>query len=614
MPSAGRLSAATAADQTIAVSRALFPSGSAEVVIAAAKRHDAQIAAGLAGARRASMLYVAPDSIPAAVKTELARLKPTRILVVGSTASVNSTVARVLGQTAPVERISGADTYALSRAVLRFLGPVDRVYVADGRTMDTAPIAAAAAAATGGGFMAVDGRGTASDATMAALKDVGAKEVVMMNVASMMGKGFVDRIRSAGISVRRMAGGTSEAVAISTAADYPSTTTRGVVVSGVAIPNHETGTAAAVAGALRQPFLYSRTECVSDATAALLDTRKDTVLAVGPTSRLQAAVLTGDGCTVVRTAAANTLRDKITATMKRHPSSSYAVTVRQIGGLEVLTGKTGATRREPASMMKLFVAWAALKRVEKKQASLSTKLSSGLTVKECLRELIWMSDNYCHTDLVHWIGVSNLNKQIAAAGYSQTSYGRVLKGQDVLYAGNRTTSNDLSLLVARLEKGQILNKTHTTLLRDLMHTQLFRSRIPNGIPASAYQASKPGSLWVKGGLLQADTAIIRGPKATFVLTVIGDAGSSKAGIRDIARTVYTHLNGSFGAAAKHSDLHVRTTKNATWRKSAGGAVGGTIPKGTPLQVSDSKRHWYKLHYRGGYAWVWYSSLRTNLAY
>lgn len=45
-----------------------------------------------------------------------------------------------------------------------------------------------------------------------------------------------------------------------------------------------------------------------------------------------------------------------------------------------------------------------------------------------------------------------------------------------------------------------------------------------------------------------------------------------------------------------------------------GAVDGTIPKGTPLRVSDSKRHWYKLHYRGGYAWVWYSSLRTNFAY
>ncbi|CAL4859137.1 hypothetical protein MMM2322_00783 [Microbacterium sp. MM2322] len=614
MPSATRISAPTAADQTIAASRALFPNGSAEVVISAAKRHDAQIAAYLAGARRVPLLYVAPDAIPASITTELARLKPRRILVVGSTASVDAAVARVLAKTAPVERISGGDTYALSRAVLRFQGPVDRVYVADGRTMDTAPIAAAAAAATGAGFMAVDGRGTASVATMDALRAVKAKGVVLMNVPSMMGSAFVDKIRSAGISVRRMAGSTSEAVAIATAADYPDTTTRAVVVSGAGIPHHESGTGAAVAGALRQPFLYARAECVSDAAAALLDRRRDTVLAVGPASRLHATVLSGDGCTAVRGAAAVTLRDKIAATMKRHPSSSYAVTVRQIGGLEVVSGLTGATRREPASMMKLFVTWAALTRVDKKQASLTTKLSSGLTVQECLRELIWMSDNYCHTDLVHWIGISNLNKQIAAAGYSQTSYGRVLKGQDVLYGGNRTTSNDLSLLLYRLEKGQLLSKASTGVMLTLMHTQLFRSRIPNGIPASAYQASKPGSLWVKGGLLQADSAIVRGPKGTFVLTVIGDAGSSKAGIRDIARTVYTHVNGTFTTAANHSDLHVRTTKNATWRKSAGGAVGGTIPKGTPLQVSDSKRHWYKLHYRGGYAWIWYSSVRSNLAY
>ncbi len=614
MPSITRISAPTAADQTITASRTLFPDGSTEVVVSAAKRHDAQTAAYLAGARRAPLLYVAPDAIPAAITAELKRLRPTRILVVGSTASVGTKVAGLLGAIAPVERIAGGDTYALSRAVLRFQGPVKRVYMADGRTMGTAPIAAAAANATGAGFMAVDGRGTASTATMDALRAVGAKEVVLTNVMSMMGRNFVDKIRAAGISVRRLPGGTNEAMAVSAAGEYPATTTRAVVVSGADAPNHETGTAAAVAGALRQPFLYARTECVSDAAAAMLDRRKDSVLAIGSTSRLNATVISGDGCTAVRTAAADTLRAKITAATKRHPSSSYAVTVRQIGGLEVVSGVTGATRREPASMMKLFVAWAALTRVDKKQASLSTKLSSGLTVKECLRELIWMSDNYCHTDLVHWIGISNLNKQIAAGGYGQTSYGRVLKGQDVLYGGNRTTSNDLSLLLSRIEKKQLLSASSRALMLDLMHTQLFRSRIPNGIPASAWQASKPGSLWVKGGLLQADTAIIRGPKGTFVLTVIGDAGSSKAGIRDIARTVYSHVNGSFGAAANHSDLHVRTTKNATWRKSAGGAVGGTVPVGTPLQVSDSKRHWYKMHYRGGYAWIWYSSVRSNLAY
>jgi len=289
--------------------------------------------------------------------------------------------------------------------------------------------------------------------------------------------------------------------------------------------------------------------------------------------------------------------------------------VREVGGLGEAVALGGATRREPASMMKLYAAWATYKRIEAGRASLSTRLSSGLTVGECLREMIWMSDNFCHTDLVHWIGLSHLNKEIAAAGFSRTAYGRVLRGQDVLYAGNRTTSDDLTALLKRLEEGRLLSPTYTRHMLNLMHTQLFRSRIPNGLPASAYQASKPGSLWVSGGLLQADSAVVRGPQGRFVITVIGAPGATKAGIRDVARTVYSHFNGSFGAAANHSDLHVRTVRNTPWySSSAGGRIVGTIPSGTRLQISDSRRHWYKVHWRGGYAWLYYHHVRSNLAY
>lgn len=613
IPAGVRYTGTSASEQAAAVSRAAYPGGSREVVVAAAVRDgDAQIAAFLAGVRQAPLLWVRPDSIPAATSKEIARLDPERVIVVGSKSSVRSSVAQRWLPARTVQRVEGYNDYALSQAALRVAGPVGRVYVADGPTLNTAPIAAGVATVTGSGFLAANGHAAASPGTISALRAVGAKEVVLVNTRSRLGGAFVESLRDAGFSVRRLPGDSLSTFAVSASVGYPTSSSRAVIVSAADAPNHETALAAALAGVTRQPLHYSLRDCLPDHVARSIDRRGDKPLVIGSSARLSTHVARGESCSERRTAGEASLRTKLRNAFDRHPSSSYTVTVRQIGGLGQTVSSNGAVRREPASMMKLFVAWASFARIERGQASLSTRLQSGLTVEQCLRELIWMSDNFCHTDLVHWIGISTLNRQIAAAGYSNTSYGRVLRGQDVLYGGNRTTTNDLSLLLKRLDAGTLLNKTHTAHLKRLMHLQLFRSRIPNGIPASAYQASKPGSLWVSGGLLQADTAIVAGPRGRFVLTVIGDAGSSKAGIRDIARTVYSHFNGSFSRAANHSDLHVRTVRATPWRRSPGGAIVGSIPSGTPLQVSDSRRHWYKVHYRGGYAWIWYTDVRSNL--
>ncbi|WP_405373585.1 serine hydrolase [Microbacterium sp. Ld14] len=613
LPPASRLSGPTAVDQAAAISRALYPGGADVVVVAATTASDAHIAAFVAGSVGAPVLYAGSGSVPAATAREIARLSPTRIVVVGSSAAVSTAAESALARTAPVERIDGDNVYGLSQNALRAVGDATTVYAADGATMIHAPAGVAVAGATDRGFLAINGRrASAPPGTLNTLRAVGAREVVLVGGTSSIGAGFVSSLRAEGFTVRRLAGSSRTAVSLAAAAEYPAGSTRTVLASASA-PGHVTATAAAIAGLTRQPFSYAQLECVFDSVAAEMARRKDTPLVIGSPTALRAQVAAGDSCTTVRTAGERALLRDLRAAQARHPGSSYTVTVRQIGGLGEVVSSGGSTRREPASMMKLFVAWASFERIERGQASLKTKLSSGLTVEQCLRELIWMSDNYCHTDLVHWIGLSKLNREIAAAGFSRTAYGSVLRGQDVLYGGNRTTTNDLTLLLTRLDSGALLNKKHTSHLRGLMNDQLFRSRIPNGLPASAYQASKPGSLWVSGGLLQADSAIVAGGRGRYVISVIGDAGATKAGIRDISRAVYSHFNGAFGKAITHSDLHVRTTTATPWRRSPGGAIAGSIPPGTPLQVSDSRRHWYKVHYRGGYAWIWYSKVRSNLS-
>jgi beta-lactamase class A len=615
VPGTIRLTGDGAAAQAAAASARLFPNGSGTVVVAGARSADMHVAAYAAGVLRAPLLIVDATRIPSATAREWERLGADRAVVVGDPSAVGDAVTDVLARTSEVTRIGGHNVYRLSHAAFRAVSPdVRTVYVADARSLATAPAAAAAAAARGRGMLLVDGSSSSlSAATVALLRDAGVGEVVLLGSSAGVSTAILRSTKAAGFSTRRITAADRAGVALLVAREYPAATTRAVIAPISGSPSAQTAVAAAVAGAGGAPLYLSGPDCLSDSVAREISRRDDRVVAVGSIAQLATPIVHGTSCTGVRREGEADLRSAISAAMSRHPSSDYTVTVRELGGLGETVAIGGATRREPASMMKLFVAWQSFARIERGAARLSTRLSSGLTVEECLRELIWMSDNYCHTDLVHWIGLSALNRRLAEAGFSDTAYGSVLRGQNVLYGGNRTSTNDLTDLLKRLDDGKLLNPTHTAHMMRLMHAQLFRSRIPNGLPPSAYQASKPGSLWVAGGLLQADSAVVRGRNGgSYVISVIGDAGSSKAGIRDISRAAYTHFNGRFSTLANHSDLHVRTTRATPWRRTPGGAVAGTIPGGTPLQVSDSQRHWYKVHYRGGYAWVWYSQVRSNL--
>ena len=90
-------------------------------------------AAGLAGG---PILLVAPDRIPAPTATELGRLRPQRIVVLGGEAAVSGDVAHALDAytDGAVTRISGPDRFATAAAIATatFDAPVDVAYVATG--------------------------------------------------------------------------------------------------------------------------------------------------------------------------------------------------------------------------------------------------------------------------------------------------------------------------------------------------------------------------------------------------------------------------------------------------------------------------------------------------
>jgi beta-lactamase class A len=286
------------------------------------------------------------------------------------------------------------------------------------------------------------------------------------------------------------------------------------------------------------------------------------------------------------------------------------VTVEQLGGLNETVRIGGATPREPASMMKIFAAWAALTRIQQGRASLGTVLPSRVSLGTCIHIMIHVSDNYCHTDIVHWIGIAEINRMIRAAGFLNTHYGTVAPGVSVLYAGNRTTSNDLVRMMERLVHHTALSQRWSDHLLNEMRNQIWRSRIPSGIPPGVAQASKPGALWLASGLMQADTAVIYGPKATYAITILGD-NDPKAALQAISRTVYEHFHGRFGTAASYPVQQMYTRVAAQARSSAGGPVVLTIPARTNIEVIDANRIWYLIRYGGRQLWVHYDTLRNR---
>ncbi|TDB38790.1 MAG: cell wall-binding repeat-containing protein [Actinobacteria bacterium] len=105
----------------IAISQKAFTGTAPAVVLASGEAYpDALCGSALAGAEDGSLLLTAKASLPSAVETELKRLAPARIYIMGSTAAVSADVenrVRAVLPSAVTTRLAGADRYGTSRKV-----------------------------------------------------------------------------------------------------------------------------------------------------------------------------------------------------------------------------------------------------------------------------------------------------------------------------------------------------------------------------------------------------------------------------------------------------------------------------------------------------------------
>lgn len=163
-----------------AISRELIPTPPVNVVyIANGLNYPDALSAGPAvAAEGGTLLLVQPTLIPAEIETELRRLQPDRIVIVGSTRTVSAAVETRLhsfvDSPSDIERRSGTDRYDTARRVVRgaFGGATGMtVVIATGSNYPDALAAGPVAAALGGPVLLVNGNRPSLDAATIALLD-----------------------------------------------------------------------------------------------------------------------------------------------------------------------------------------------------------------------------------------------------------------------------------------------------------------------------------------------------------------------------------------------------------------------------------------------------------
>ena len=279
-----------------AISAASFTPGVAVAYVATGANFPDALAAGAAAARRdGPVLLVTSSAVPTATASELARLRPGTIKVIGGSAIVSNGVVDALRRYATsgtVQRIAGDNRYATAARVSAdtFAPGVAVAYVATGTGFPDALSGVAAAGSRGGPILLVGADQIPSE-TAAELSRLRPGRIVVLG-----GTGVVSAAVASGLSqyatsggVTRLAGTDRYSTAVAITAATFSTGSTVFIATGINFPDALGG--GPVAGGLPGPLLLvPGTSVPSSVANELRRLSPDTVIILGGTGVVSAGV------------------------------------------------------------------------------------------------------------------------------------------------------------------------------------------------------------------------------------------------------------------------------------------------------------------------------------
>ena len=254
---------------------------------------DALSAAPAAAHDSAPLLLTSPDVVPGNVVTELERLAPGEIIVVGGEGVVTPSVVtqlQALSFHPTVTRVAGDDRYATSRAIAEATWTsASTAYVAAGSDFPDALSAGPAAAHFDGPVVLVPGTdATVDDATLDLLDALGTTDVKIAGGLGVVSDGIEDQLGGL-FAVTRNAGANRYDTAVAINEDEFGTTDSVFIATGLGFADALTG--AALAGVAGAPLYVSTAECIPASVLQSIENRGAAhVLILGGTSVLSAAV------------------------------------------------------------------------------------------------------------------------------------------------------------------------------------------------------------------------------------------------------------------------------------------------------------------------------------
>ena len=185
--------------------------------------------------------------------------------MIGGTPSVSASVyTQLSGMAAEIERISGPDRYATSRALVESAfaaGGAPLVYVATGQNFPDALSAGAPAGAAGAPVVLVDGSASALDAGTAELLDsLGTTEIKVLGGTGSVSAGIFDDLAEIGTAIR-IAGDSRYETSRLVNADAFDSADRVFLATGLNFPDALAGSA--WAGSIDAPLYVVPGTCIS---------------------------------------------------------------------------------------------------------------------------------------------------------------------------------------------------------------------------------------------------------------------------------------------------------------------------------------------------------------
>lgn len=266
-PTVARYQGADRFATSAAIVDANYSPGVPVAYIATGANFPDALAGGAVAANNAGpLLLVTPDSIPSAIATELQRLKPARIVVLGGERSVSAAVETALQAytSGAVSRVSGADRYATAAALAATFPASTPVYIATGENFPDALSATAAAAARHAAILLTQPNALPAS-TAQALAALRPSSITIVGATSAVSAGVASQLGGFSAHVTRVSGADRYATAVAIATtEFPAATSV-FVASGATFADALTG--GPVAGLHGEPLLLAAPTCLPSATA-----------------------------------------------------------------------------------------------------------------------------------------------------------------------------------------------------------------------------------------------------------------------------------------------------------------------------------------------------------